>query len=190
MREPPPLSASLWRRQLQSKRQTEISALPPSKKRKRGAETTPEEWTIGATEIVYADTVYIWRTLPVMHILPELKEFYPSVIVNQLMGLGIIPLATGETKPTVSCETPALQKQLSGITQDPWVLEAIQDYRASFSRQPYQTYPPRALTHTQAEEALMQKEIGSMLEKHTIEETTPSGNGFLWFPRKMEVRVL
>ena len=67
---------------IQSKRQMEISALPPSKKRKRGTETTPEEGTIGATEIVYAETVYVWKTLPVMHILPELKEFYPSVIVN------------------------------------------------------------------------------------------------------------
>ena len=64
------------------------------------------------------------------------------------------------------------------ITQDPWVLRAIKRYRVPFSQQPYQPYPPRALTHPQAEEALMQQEIGSMLEKHAIEETTPRGCGF------------
>ena len=35
------------------------------------------------------------------------------------------------------------------ITQDPWVLEAIQGYRVPISQQPYQTCPPRA--HPQAE---------------------------------------
>ena len=59
------------------------------------------------------------------------------------------------------------------------MLEAIQGYRIPFSQQPYQPYPPRALTHSQAEEALMQQEIQSMLEKHAIEETTPRGDGFL-----------
>ena len=116
-----------------------------------------------------------------MHILPELKEFYPSVIVNQLMGLGIVPLATEIAK----CSLPLagrlqhFKSNWARITQNPWVLEAIQSYRVPFSQQPYQTYPPGALTHPQAEEALMQQEIGSMLEKHAIEETTPSGHGFL-----------
>ena len=116
-----------------------------------------------------------------MHILPELKEFYPSVIVNQLMGLGIVPLATEIAKRSLPLagRLQHFKSNWARITQDPRVLEAIQGYRVPFSGQPYQTYPPRALTHSQAEEALMQQEIGSMLEKHAIEETTPSGHGFL-----------
>ena len=39
------------------------------------------------------DNLCLKKKLPVMYILPELKEFYPSVIVNQLMGLGIVLLA-------------------------------------------------------------------------------------------------
>ena len=119
--------------------------------------------------------------MPVVHILPELKKFYPSVIVNQLMGLGIAPLATELAR----CSLPLagrlqyLKSNWVRITQDPWVLETIQGYRVPFSQQPYQPYPPRALTHSQAEEALMQQEIQSMLEKHAIEETTPRGHGFL-----------
>ena len=112
--------------------------------------------------------VYVWKVLPVVHVLPELKKFYPSVIVSQLMGLGIAPLATELER-----------RNWVKITQDPWVLETIQGYRVPFSQQPYQPYPPRALTHSQAEEALMQQEIQSMLEKHAIEETTPRGHGFL-----------
>ena len=91
----------------------------PIKEAEKSAETTPEEGTIGATEIeiVYAETVYVRKTLPVMHILPELKEFYPSVIVNQLMGLiwagdSSSGYRDSETQPTLSWETPALQKQL------------------------------------------------------------------------------
>ena len=158
-----------------------FSPIPPPKRWKRGAETIPEEGTIASTEIVYAETVYVWKTLPVMHILPELKEFYPSVIVNQLMGLGIVPPATGLAKHSLPLagRLQHFKSNWARITQDPWVLEAIQGYRVPFSWQPYQTCPPRALTHPQAEEALLQQEIGSMLEKHAIEETAPSGHGFL-----------
>ena len=119
---------------------------------------------------------YAWKALPVVHILPELKKFYPSVIVNQLMGLGIAPLATELAKRSLPL-AGRLQHFKSNwvkITQDPWVLETIQGYRVPFSQQPYQPYPPRALTHSQAEEALTQQ-IQSMLEKHAIEETTPRG---------------
>jgi len=42
----------------------------------------------------HSETIYVWKTFPLVDILPELKKFYPSVIVNQLVGLGIAPLAT------------------------------------------------------------------------------------------------
>ena len=93
-------------------------------------------------------------------------------------GLGIAPLATELAR----CSLPLagrLQYFKSNwvkITQDPWVLEAIQGYRVPFSQQPYQSYPPRALTHSQPEEAHMHQEIESMLERHAIEEITPRGH--------------
>ena len=169
------------RQQLQRKRRTEVPSLPPPKKWKREPETVPEEGATSAAETIDSETVYVWKALPVVHILPELKKFYPSVIVNQLMGLGIAPLATELAR----CSLPLagrLQYFKSNwvrITQDPWVLETIQGYRVPFSQQPYQPYPPRALTHSKAEEALMQQEIQSIMEKHAIEETTPRGHGFL-----------
>ena len=57
-------------------------------------ETIPEEGTAGSAEMVYTETIHVWETLPLVHVLPELKEFYLSVIVNQLIDLGIVPLAT------------------------------------------------------------------------------------------------
>ena len=103
------------------------------------------------------------------------------MIVNQLMGLGIAPLATELARRSLALagRLQHLKSNWVRITQDPWVLEAIKGYRIPFSQQPYQPYPPKALTHSQAEEALMQQEIQSMLEKHAIEETTPRGHGFL-----------
>ena len=47
---------------------------------KRDSETVPEEAATTATEAVDSETVYVWKALPVVHILPELKKFYPSVI--------------------------------------------------------------------------------------------------------------
>ena len=65
------------------------------------------------------------------------------------------------------------------LTQDQWVLDAVQGYAIPFTRQPHQPLPPRALGHSSEEEDLLQTEISSMLEKQAIEATTPSGRGFL-----------
>ena len=181
MRGLPPVSALGRRQQLQKKRRTEVPSLPPPKKWKRDSETVSEEGTASATEIVDSETVYVCKALPVVHTLTELKKFYPSVIVNQSIGLGIPPLATELARRSLPLagRLQHFKTNLVKITQDPWVLGTIHGYRIPFSQQPYQPYPPRALTHSQAEEALMQQEIQSMLEKHAIEETTPRGRGFL-----------
>ena len=168
----PPVSASGRRQRLQRKRRTEVPSLPPPKKWKRDSETVSEEGTASATETVEsAETVYVCKALPVVHALTELKKFYPSVIVTQLIGLGIAPLATELARHSLPLagRLQYFKSTWVKITQDPWVLEAIQGYRTPFSQQPYQPYPPRALTHSQAEEALMQQEIQSILEKHAIE---------------------
>ena len=110
----------------------------------------------------------------------RVKKVLPLCDSQSVNGSGDSSSSYRVTKAqsTPSWETPALQKQLGEDhrAQDPWVLEAIQGYRISFSQQPYQPYPPRALTHSQAEEVLMQQEIQSVLEKHAIEKTTPRGH--------------
>ena len=50
-------------------------------------------------------------------ILPELKEFYPSVIVNQLMDLGIAPLATELARRSLPLAGSTRQQLLNCQTQ-------------------------------------------------------------------------
>ena len=59
------------------------------------------------------------------------------------------------------------------------MLDAIQGYSVPFMQQPYQPHPPMTLQYSSEEEELLQNEIESMLEKQAIEETTPSGRGFV-----------
>ena len=110
----------------------------------------------------------------------RIKKVLP-VCDSQSVGLGIAPLATELARRSLSLagRLQYFKSNWVKITQDPWVLETIQGYRVPFSQQPYQPYPPNASTHSQAEEALMQQEIQSMLEKHAIKETAPRGHGFL-----------
>ena len=65
------------------------------------------------------------------------------------------------------------------LTQNPWVLEAVQGFRVPFTQQPFQKQPPKPLRHSEAEENLLQEEIQSMITKNAIEETTHKGHGFL-----------
>ncbi len=65
------------------------------------------------------------------------------------------------------------------LTQVPWVLEAVEGYRVPFTKQPYQTNPPRELQHSQEEQAMLRAEIQTMLEKEAIEVASPTGMGFL-----------
>ena len=108
-------------------------------------------------------------------------KFYPSNIANQLCGMGIRPIATelarrglplaGRLKHFIS--------NWENLTQDQWVLEAIQGYRVPFTHQPTQPHAPKALHHSSEEEEMMQEEIQSMLEKQAIVQTPPGGRGFL-----------
>ena len=88
-----------------------FSPIPPPKRWKRGAEIIPEEGTIASAEIVYAETVYVWKTLPVMHILP----FCDSQSVNRF-GDSSSGYRVSEIQPTLSWETPALQSNWARIT--------------------------------------------------------------------------
>ena len=56
-----------------------------------------------------------------------------------------------KAQSTFGWETPALQNQLG---EDHPGSMGVRSYRVLFSQQPYQPYPPRALTHPQAEEVL------------------------------------
>jgi len=161
------------------KRRTEIPSLPPPKKRE--PETVPEEGATSATEVVASETVYVWKALPVVLSFARVKNVLPFCVSQSVNGLGIAPLATELARRSLPLagRLQYFKSSWVKIKQDPWVLETIQGYRVPFSQRPYQPYPPRALTHYQAEEALMQQEIHSMLEKDAIGETTPRGHGFL-----------
>ena len=82
------------RQQLQRKRRTEVPPLPPPKKWKREPETVPEEGATSATEVVDSDSLCMESIACCTCFTRVKKKFYPSVVVNQLMGLGIAPLAT------------------------------------------------------------------------------------------------
>ena len=111
-RGPPPVSASGWQRQLQSKRRTEISALPPPKKWKIGAETTPEEGTTASTEIVSAETAKLClENITCDAYFARILPFCDSQPVNGI-GDSSSGYRVSKTQPTLSWETPALQKQL------------------------------------------------------------------------------
>ena len=95
--------------------------------------------------------------------------------------MGIDPIATGlaEQNLPLAGRLQYFKRNWEKITQDQWVLQAIQGYKVPFTQWPYQPHPPRALHHSTEEEGLMQEEIQSMLDKQAIEKAPPRGRGFL-----------
>ena len=156
------------------------------KKRKREFSEEPEETTeLVAKRLCQSSSEsppcrVMYKSLPLIHALPEVLTFYPSVII-QLQGMGIEPLAiemAGRDLPLAG-RLRYFIPNWAKITQDQWVLEAVRGYRVPFTQQPYQPHPPRALHHSSKEEELMQENIAGMLDKQAIEETTPRGRGFI-----------
>ena len=122
-------------------------------------------------------TCLIHQSIPIVHLLPEVIKFYPSTIVNQLVRMGIQPLAAELAKWSFPL-AGRLQYFLSHwaeVTQDQWVLDTIQGYTIPFTRLPYQPHPPVTQYHSSEEEELMHNEVKCMLEKQATEETTPKG---------------
>ena len=141
-RGPPPASASGWWRQQQRKRQTEISPLPPLKQGKRDTETIPEEGTAWLSRNSLRRDSLRMENITFGACFARIKRVLPFCD-NQLMGLGIVPLATELARHSLPLggRLQHFKSNWVRITQDPWVLEAIQGYRVSFSQQPYQTCP-------------------------------------------------
>ena len=122
--EPPPLPRTS-RRQLQRKRWgSEIQPIPP----KRERQTLPEEGELyQETVTIEFVTVNVFMSFPLIHVLPEMKMFYPSTIVNELKCMGIEPIATElarENLPLAGRIRHFLPNWVK-LTQDPWVLEAV-----------------------------------------------------------------
>ena len=59
----------------------------------RDTGTVPEEGTAGSAEIVYTVTIYVWKTLPVVHVFARIKRILPFCDSQSVNGLGIVPLA-------------------------------------------------------------------------------------------------
>ena len=85
----------------------------------------------------------------------------------------------GAVRSSTSGKTKILHNNWENLTQDQWVLEAIQGYRVPFTHQPTQPHIPRALYHSSEEEEMVQAEIQSMLEKHAIIQSPQRGWDFL-----------
>ena len=139
---PLPLSRS-GGRQLQRKRQgSEVQPLSTKKQR----QTLPEEGqSQQETVTVESVTVNVFMSLPLVHVLPEMQIFYPSTIANQLKCMGIEPIATELARknlPLAGRIRHFLPNWVK-LTQDPWVLEAVQGFRVPFTQQPFQKQPPK-----------------------------------------------
>ena len=135
--------------------------------------------------------VYAYKCLP---LLSQIINHYPSEMVTQLMWMSVTPLAQSHAE----CGIPLagrLEYFLQNwhvITQDRWVLEAVQGYRVPFTGVPRQPRPPGQIVLLQEGDSLMGDEIQGMLEKGAISRTSPRGRGFLsnvfLVPKQAEVR--
>ena len=94
--------------------------------------------------------------------MPQFKNFYPSIVVNQLMGIGISLL-------TIELANRSLTLAGRKITHNSWVLRTVQ---SAFLSAASRALPSKSLDSTQ-------KEIQNMLKKHAIEGTTHRKLGFL-----------
>ena len=114
---------------------------------------------------------------PIVHVLPQVD----TLPIKQLKFKGKAPIATElETQGLpLAGRLQYFIKNWEMLTQDQWVLDAVQGYKVPFTQTPYQPHPPRALHHPSEEEEIMQEVIKGMLEKQAIEETTPRGRSFL-----------
>ena len=113
--------------------------------------------------------------------LPEVASFYPSSVVDQLKRKGIMPITAELARQDLPLagRLQFFVENWKVITQDQWVLETVEGFAIPFTSPPYQPYPPRVLDHSSEEEKLLQDKITSLLAKQAIENTMPSGRGFL-----------
>ena len=126
--------------------------------------------------------VYAYLNLPVVHMyLPVVKKFLPSTLVNYLQGMGIAPLAKSlaERKVPLAGRIQYCLTNWECITQDQWILDAVQGFKIPFTSTPRQAYPPRGKPFSPEEETLLDEEIPTMLHKQAIEECPSQGRGFL-----------
>jgi hypothetical protein len=126
--------------------------------------------------------VYAYSNLPVVHMYPPVvKKFLPSTIVKYLQGMGIAPLAKSlmERKVPLAGRIQYCLTNWACITQDQWILDAVPGFKIPFTSTPRQAYLPRGKPFSPEEEALLDEEIRTMLNKQAVEECPPQGWGFL-----------
>ena len=74
--------------------------------------------------------VYSYKCIPIVSLLPNIINCYPSEMVNHLMRMGIVPLARDHAERGIPL-AGRLKHFLPNwrvVTQDQWVLEAVQGY--------------------------------------------------------------
>ena len=125
--------------------------------------------------------MYAYKCIPIVSLLPNIINSFPSEMVKQLAQMGILPLAREHAKRglPLAGRLRHFLRNWQVITQDQWVLEAVQSYRIPFCSTLHQSRPPRQIELSKEGNTLMMEEIFWMLEKGAITETSPKGRVFL-----------
>ena len=133
----------------------------------------------------------MYECLPLVSVLPELINSYTSEMVNHLTVMGIVAIASDVVKHGIPL-AGRLRYFLQNwriITQDQWVLEAVQGYRIPFTREPQQPVPPRQIVLSQEGASLIAEEVREM---GRYVKPCPEGGASCpmssWSPKKTEGR--
>ena len=97
---------------------------------------------------------------------PVVKKFLPSTLVNYLPGMGIAPLAKSltEWKVLLAGRIRYYLTNWEFITQDQWILDAVQGFKIPFTSTLCQAYLPRGKPFSPEEEALLDKDSGDVTQ--------------------------
>ena len=106
--------------------------------------------------------------------------YYQSVIKNTLVQRGVVPLNKVVNEVIIAGRLALFLNNWSKVSQDQWILDAIQGYRIEFLTEPVQTTRPRVGVSSSQEQSLINEEIQKMLSKGAITELPPeeAGQGF------------
>ena len=196
---PPQPSHTPWGRHEQLPWQREIQPLPEEGRKRKSEEPMAEAKAVKKQKLsqelessVVVDSqelecsthyiVYAYANLPVVDMYPPVvQKFLPSTLVQYLQGMGIAPLAKSlaERKVPLAGRIQHCLTNWECITQNQWILDAVQGFKIPFTSTLRQASPPRGKPFSPEEEALLNEEILTMLHKQAIEECSSQGRGFL-----------
>ena len=120
------------------------------------------------------DQACVGRDLHVENINP-----YQCIIKDILVKRGILPLEVVNT-PAIAGRLALYLKNWQSVTQDHWVLNAVQGYRIEFLSEPFQRSRPRAGVTSPSEQSLRIEEVQKLQSKGAVAELalTEADRGF------------